>query len=85
MRPVSDYPFDKNKYKYILQKKQVDIIITQELHKKKQKTKTKKTCIWGKNGQEETELTQNRQEQAWWMKYLLTEIKWMNIKVKINS
>ena len=33
MRPVSDYPFDKNKYKYILQKKHVDIIITQGLHK----------------------------------------------------
>ena len=33
MRPVSDYPFDKKIYKYILQKKHVDIIITQELHK----------------------------------------------------
>ena len=28
MRPVSDYPFDKNMYKYILQKKHVDIINT---------------------------------------------------------
>ena len=28
-----------------------------------QKT-NKQTCIWGKNGQKETELTQNRQEQA---------------------
>ena len=33
IRPVSDYPFDKKIYKYILQKKHVDIIITQELHK----------------------------------------------------
>ena len=47
--------------------------------------KKKRTWIWGKNGQKETELTQNRQEQAWWMKYLSTEIKWMNIKAKINS
>ena len=33
MRPVSDYPFDKKIYEYILQRKHVDIIITQELHK----------------------------------------------------
>ena len=33
IRPVSDYPFDKKINKYILQKKHVDIIITQELHK----------------------------------------------------
>ena len=33
MRPVSNYSFDKKIYKYILQKKHVDIIITQELHK----------------------------------------------------
>ena len=29
IRPVSDYPFDKKINKYILQKKHVDIIITQ--------------------------------------------------------
>ena len=43
-----------------------------DINKKKKKKK---------NGEKETELTKNIQEQAWRMKYLLTEIKWMNIKV----
>ena len=31
---------------------------------KTNKQTNKQTCIWGKNGLKETELTQNRQEQA---------------------
>ena len=33
----------------------------------------KRVNVW-KNGQKETELTQNRQEQAWRVKHLSTEV-----------
>ena len=48
-------------------------------------TQHTKDFIWGKSRQKETGLAGNRQEQAWRMKYLLTEIKWMNIRVKIHK
>ena len=60
----------------------IPILNIQKKKKQKQnKTKQKNLHL----GRKETELNQNRQEQVWRMKYLLTEVKWMNIKVKINS
>ena len=68
----------KNKNKKTNQNKQTN----KQTENKQKKKKNKKLAFWVKK---ETELTQNIQEQVWRMKYLLTEIKWMNIKVKIDS